>query len=182
MRILTGRLRGKTIPLTLTQSLRPTQDKVRKAVFDTLQDYTEGKRVLDLYSGTGALGLEALSRGAAFVRFVEHDRTQAARLEKLLQRWGLAPLARVDALDVLRAIDRAGFRKEQYDLVLADPPYLENRGADTLAALAGAGVVKPGGFVIVECGKRETMPEEVQPLKRIRDRRYGQSRLVIYRA
>lgn len=180
MKILTGRLRGKTIPLAPSQALRPTADKVRKAVFDTLQDYVEGKRVLDLYSGTGAMGLEALSRGAAFVRFVEHDKAGARRIENLLERWGLASSSRVDAMDVLRALDRMG-ETSPYDLVLIDPPYTENRGADTLRALADALIVSPGGFVIVECGKREKMPEETGPFKMIRDRRYGQSRLVIYR-
>lgn len=182
MRILTGRFKGRAIPLVENPSLRPTADKVRKAVFDTFQDFVEGKRVLDLYSGTGALGLEALSRGAAFVRFAEHDRAQAKRIERTLKSWGLESRSRVDALDVLRAIDRAGFRGDRYELVLADPPYKENRGADTLRALAEARVVEKGGFVVVECGRAEKMPKESGPFQMIRDRRYGQSRLVIYRA
>lgn len=181
MKILTGSLRGRTIPFTPDPKLRPTADKVRKAVFDTLQDYAKGKRVLDLYSGTGAMGLEALSRGAAFVRFVERDRAQARRIETLLKRWHLESSSEVEALDVLRAIDRLGFQGERYDLVLIDPPYKENLGSETLRALAEAGLVEKDGFVVVECGKREEVAKEMPPFKLVRDRRYGQSRLMFYR-
>ncbi len=181
MRILTGRFKGRLIPLVENPELRPTADKVRKAVFDTLQDFTQGKRVLDLYSGTGSLGLEALSQGAVFVRFVEQDKAQAGRIEKTLKTWGLESSSCVDPMDVMRAIDRAGARGDRYQLVITDPPYADNRGAATLKALAEAGIVEKGGFVVMECGKRESMPKQAAPFILLRDRKYGQSRLVFYR-
>ena len=180
MKILTGKFRGRDIPLIPNPELRPTADKVRKAAFDTLQGYAEGKRVLDLYSGTGAMGLESLSQGASYVRFVEQDREQARRLEALVKRWGFESSTAVDAMDALRAIDRAGFRKDVYDIVIMDAPYKTNRGAETLKALADSGIVAKKGFVFVECGKRETLPEEMPPFKIVRDRRYGQTRVAIY--
>ena len=180
MKILTGRFRGRDIPLVSNPELRPTADKVRKAAFDTLQGYAEGKRVLDLYSGTGAMGLESLSQGASYVRFVEQDREQANRIKELVKRWGFESTTDVDAMDALRAIEGAGFRKDSYELVFMDAPYKLNRGAETLKALADSGIVAKGGFVFLECGKREELPEELLPFKRVRDRRYGMTRVAVY--
>ena len=181
MKILTGFLRGRKLPLVPNPALRPTADKVRKAVFDVFQGHVQGKRVLDLYSGTGAMGFEALSQKAAFVRFVERDRSQARHIEATLKRWRLTSSAAVNALDALRMVDRLGLKKEIYDLVFIDPPYGENLGSETLKALSEAGLVGKGGFVVIECGKREILPEKVADLSVVRDKKYGQSRLVIYR-
>ncbi len=180
MKILTGNFRGRNIPLIPNPELRPTADKVRKAAFDTLQGYAEGKRVLDLYSGTGAMGLESLSQGAAYVRFVEQDREQARRIEALVKRWGFETSTDVDSMDALRAIDRAGFRKDSYDLVFMDAPYKSKRGEETLRAIADSGIVVKGGFVFLECGKSEILPEVMPPFKIVRDRRYGMTRVVVY--
>ncbi len=182
MKILTGNFRGRDIPLTPNPELRPTADKVRKAAFDTLQGYAEGKRVLDLYSGTGAMGLESLSQGAAYVRFVEKDREQARRIEALVKRWGFESSTDVDAMDALRAIDRAGFRKDSYDLVFMDAPYKSKLGLESLRALAESGIVAKGGFIFLECGKSENLSEEIPPFKIVRDRRYGMTRVVVYQS
>lgn len=180
MKILTGHFRGRNIPLVPGPELRPTADKVRKAAFDTLQGYAQGKRVLDLYSGTGAMGLESLSQGAAYVRFVERDREQARRLEALLKRWGFESSTDVDAMDAFRAIDRAGSRKDRYDLVFADAPYKLKQGAEMLKALADSGIVAKNGFVFLECEKREELPEAMPPFRKVRDRRYGMTRVAVY--
>lgn len=182
MKILTGNFRGRNIPLVSNPELRPTADKVRKAAFDTLQGYAKGKRVLDLYSGTGAMGLEALSQGAAYVRFVEQDREQARRLEALVDRWGFEASTDVDPMDALRAIDRAGFRKDNYELVFMDAPYKSKLGLETLKALGDSGIVAKGGFVFLECGKSEILPEGISPFKMVRDRRYGMTRVVVYQS
>ena len=180
MRILTGNIKGREIPMEPDPDIRPTADKVRKAIFDTLQGYAKGKRVLDLYSGTGALGFEAFSTGAAYVRFVESHAPAAKRIERTLKKWGLSENAAVDAMETLRAVDRAAFRKDSYELVFLDPPYKANRGAETLKALADADIVAKGGFVVVETWRKEVLPEELAPFKLLRDRRYGQSRVAFY--
>jgi 16S rRNA (guanine966-N2)-methyltransferase len=182
LKILTGKFKGRAITLVASPGMRPTADKVRKAVFDTLQDWTKGKAVLDLYSGTGAMGLEALSQGASSVRFVEVERAQARRIEDWLERYGLSAGNRVDAMDATRAIERASSAGDLFDLVIMDAPYKLNRGGATLSALFKAGIVRPGGFVVVECGKLEKLPEECGTWKQVRDRRYGQTRLVFYKA
>ena len=180
MRILTGSIRGRLIPMELNPDIRPTADKVRKAIFDTLQGWAKGKRVMDLYSGTGALGLEAISTGAAHVRFVEADGAAARRIETTLKKWGFSAISSVETMDALRAIDRAGFRRETFDLIFLDPPYKANKGAGTLKALADADIVAKGGFVVVETWRKEVLPEELAPFKLLRDKSYGQSRVAIY--
>ena len=180
MKILTGYLKGRALPFVPSADLRPTTDKVRKAMFDVLQDFIPGKRALDLYSGTGAMGLEALSQGAAFVCFVERNAARVRNIESALKRWKLEESSEVMRLDVLHALTRLGLGKESFDLVFIDPPYKENNGAETLNALDEAGIVADGGFVVVECGKREELPEKTKRFSVIRDKRYGQSRVVIY--
>ena len=180
MKILTGYLKGKTLLFEPEAQLRPTADKVRKAVFDVLQGYAEGKRVLDLYSGTGAMGFEALSQKASFVVFVEKDLPKVRRIEALLKRWKLDDSAEVICQDALGAVERLRMGGEVFDLVFMDPPYGGELGVDTLRVLAEAGVLNRGGFAFVETGRREDLPEEVVNLKMVRDRKYGQSRLRIY--
>jgi 16S rRNA (guanine966-N2)-methyltransferase len=180
MKILTGSLKGKTLPFVPNPAMRPTADKVRMAVLNVLQGFVGGKRVLDLYSGTGALGFEALSQDAAFVRFVESHRPQARRIESAIEEWGLGARADVSAMDALKLIEKLGSRSDRYDLVFMDAPYKANLAAATLAALQESGLVEPHGYVVVECGKYESLPETMGGFGILRDRRYGQSRLVIY--
>ena len=181
MKILTGYLKGKTLAFEAGGETRPTTDKVRKAAFDVLQGYAEGKRVLDLYSGTGAMGLEALSQKASFVLFVEKDPVKTKRIEVLLKRWDLEGSAEVLCSDAVHAVKRSELGGDNFDLVFLDPPYGEGLGAVTLGVLAEADILAEGGLVFVETGKKEDLPEEILLLKLVRDKKYGQSRLRIYR-
>lgn len=181
MKILTGYLKGRTLFFEPSAELRPTADKVRKAVFDVLQGFAAGKRVLDLYSGTGAMGFEALSQKASFVLFVEKDPLKIRRIEAALKRWHLEDSAEVLCLDALQAVERLKLSGESFDLIFLDPPYGEGLGIETLRAVAKADTLKKDGLVFVEAGKREDFPEEVFGLKNVRDKKYGHTRMVVYR-
>jgi 16S rRNA (guanine966-N2)-methyltransferase len=181
MKILTGFLKGRTLVFEPDAQLRPTTDKVRKAVFDVLQGYPAGKRVLDLYSGTGAMGFEALSQEASFVLFVEKDRFKTKRIESALKRWRLEDSAEVLCMDAMIALEHLKLSGEAFDLVFLDPPYGGALGDQTLRALAKADLLNEGGLVFVETAKKEDLPEKVLNLKVVRDKKYGQSRLRVYR-
>ncbi len=181
MKILTGFLKGRSFSFEPSDDLRPTADKVRKAAFDVLQGYAEGKRVLDLYSGTGAMGFEALSQKASYVLFVEKDAPKVKRIEIMIKRWNLEDSAEALCSDSLLALERLKLDRDVYDLVFLDPPYGEGLGERTLHELAKADFLKPGGLVFVETGRREDLPEKVSGLILVRDKKYGQSRLRIYR-
>jgi 16S rRNA (guanine966-N2)-methyltransferase len=152
VRILAGRWRGKR--LEVPRSARPTSGRAREALFDILQDSVVGGRVLDLYAGSGAIGLEALSRGAAEAVFVETDRRA---LDVNLSRCTpTAETVQVIAGDARRAIDRLAREKRRFDLVFADPPY--SRGAFSLSGSIGE-LVAPGGRLVLQTDADREAPE-----------------------
>jgi 16S rRNA (guanine(966)-N(2))-methyltransferase RsmD len=177
VRIIAGSRRGARIVAPRGTDTRPTPDRVREAAFNLIGP-VEGARVLDLYAGSGAMGLEALSRGATRVTFVEHDPAAIQAIERNLDKLGLtgAELARVDAVSRVRADARAGTR---YDLVLIDPPYRMLDDALTRLAPHLPAIVSPGGLVVVESAAREE-PELPLPLRT--SRRYGSTRLTLFDA
>lgn len=156
---------------------RPTPDRVREAAFNLIGP-VDGARVLDLYAGSGAMGLEALSRGAARVTFVELDRAAIRAIERNLDKLGLsgAEVARADVVSHVSADARRGSR---YDLVLIDPPYRMLDNALTRLAPHLPSIVSPGGLVVVESSAREE-PELPLPLRTAR--RYGSTRLTLFHA
>ena len=139
MRIIAGERRGHTIFAPRGRETRPTSDRVRENVFNIVAPWVEGARVLDLYAGSGAMGLEALSRGAATAVFVENDREARRTIDRNLDKLGLTG-ARVVAQDALRALAAEAAAGRRYDLVLVDPPYemfssLQNKLSQYLPAV-----------------------------------------------
>ena len=180
MRITGGELCGRVLAVPKSGGLRPTQDRVREALFSILQCEIPGAAFLDLFAGTGAVGLEALSRGAASAEFVEADQRHMEALRRNVAMAGPRAAAVVRA-DAYRYI--AAYRGPGFDIAFADPPYAlgEERGyAQVLAALAGRGVVKPGGLFVAEMTAVQRA-EETPGWELLRDRRYGKTRLCIWR-
>jgi len=159
--------------------VRPTADRVREAVFNILGSRTEGARVLDLFAGTGALGLEALSRGALSAVLVESDpRTFAVMRRNVLELGasGAEPLL-MDYRAALRVLTR---RCSRFDLAFLDPPYGKGIAARSADDLAGAGVLEPGGTVVVEEAERTGELPFPPGWERFEDRRYGDTRVMIF--
>ena len=177
MRIIAGRLRGRDLG-AVPAGVRPTSDRVRESLFGRLGPL-DGCRVLDLFAGTGALGIEAFSRGAEGVVFVERSRRVAADLRRRIGRLGLggSPDLRVLGLDATRAIRRleeeAG---PAFDLAFIAAPYASDDRLTSLDALLSSGLLAPGATVVVEGPKRHPVPP--RPGARVVDERdYGDSRL-----
>jgi 16S rRNA (guanine966-N2)-methyltransferase len=177
MRVIAGRLGGRRLSAPRGRTTRPTSDRVREALFSMLGPI-EDASVLDLFAGTGALGIEALSRGAAGALFVERDAAAVATLKDNLARLELAePRARVRVGDALAALRSARGAGETYDLVFVDPPYSQLRDFEReLSALLSA-VLAPGGRVVVESDRRA--PAEL-PLTVARRKRYGDTTITIH--
>jgi 16S rRNA (guanine966-N2)-methyltransferase len=178
VRIVAGVAGGRRLAVP-PSGTRPTSDRVREAVFSTLQARRdlEGARVLDLYAGSGALGLEALSRGAAHVRFVESDRRAAAVVRRNVEALGLGGpdgnAVQVTAADVAVVL-RSG-ADQPYDVVLADPPYALSDGAlgAVLSALIKGGWLAPAALIIVERSVRASPPAWPEGVFELMNRRYG---------
>jgi 16S rRNA (guanine966-N2)-methyltransferase len=180
MRVIAGQYRGRRLRSPKGLATRPTSDRARESLFALLGDVT-GSRAIDLFAGTGALGIEALSRGAAHVVFVERDREALEVARANLQALGVGPdRGSLRHEDALRALGRARDRKETYDLVLIDPPYGQARewGARLSALLPQ--LLQPGARLVAESDHRAPLELESE-LELVRQRRYGNTEIRIYR-
>jgi len=177
MRVIAGKFRGRRLKGPAHPGLRPTSARVRKALFDIIGPRVTGARILDLFAGTGSLGIEALSRGAASVAFVECDRRAVMLLRANLAALGLgAAETEVIRAPVAEALPRLAALGDRYNLVLADPPYETGLVNRTLAALVDGRHLAPGGLVVIEhrAGEDLTAPPGMMLLDR---RRYGDTGL-----
>ena len=160
MRITSGVHRGRRLSAPAGQATRPTSDRARQAVFNMLEHAPwsaglRGARVIDLFAGSGALGLEALSRGAAFCLFVETDASARGALRDNIEGLGLFGATRIHRSDATDLGVRPGSAGEAFDLALLDPPYRQGLGERALAALAAGGWLRPGAVCVLERGAGE---------------------------
>ena len=173
MRVIAGRFKGRRLKPPTWEGLRPTSDKLRETLFNILAARIEGARVVDGSAGTGAVGVEALSRGAAHVTFVDNDRRAAALTAANVSACGAAADVTIETGDVATVLRR---HTAAFDVIWLDPPY----GHDSYEALdAAAGALTPGGLVVLE---RPTRREPAVPptLTRIRDVKSGDSTLTFF--
>ena len=179
MRITGGKFGGRNLKVPRSDAIRPTQDRVREALFSILAPEIAGSDFLDLFAGCGAVGLEALSRGARSATFVEQNRRHLAVLNENLGAVGQN--AAVIAADCYRYL--ATYAGPGFSIAFADPPYAlgEEKGyAQVLATLAARGVVRPGGLFVAEMTAVQRA-EETPGWDLLRDRTYGKTRLCIWR-
>jgi 16S rRNA (guanine966-N2)-methyltransferase len=177
MRVISGTAKGMRLRAPRGAKVRPTADHVRQALFDILGQRCTGLRVLDLFAGSGALGIEALSRGAAEAVFVESDPAAVRAILANLGATGLGELASVRRADAVRFVARPP--REPFDLLFLDPPY--ERGlafvARVLAKLVPGGWIRPGGTVVAEAEAGEL--DLPAPLRETRTRRFGRTQITV---
>ncbi|MCC5948069.1 MAG: 16S rRNA (guanine(966)-N(2))-methyltransferase RsmD [Nitriliruptoraceae bacterium] len=175
MRVIAGAAKGRRLTVPTGEHVRPTADRTKEALFGSLQSVVVGAHVLDLYAGSGGLGLEAASRGAASVTFVERDRRALEALRHNVELVDL-PGCEIVARPVEAAIAH-GFGARRFDLVLADPPYDldEDAVAGLLASLVA--LLAPGAILVVERGSRSPAPRWPAHVEVHEPRRYGAATL-----
>lgn len=185
MRVIGGEQKGRRLLEPKDKQIRPIRDQVRGAIFEIVRELVPGSRFLDLFAGTGSVGIEALSRGARECTFVDHL-PEAVRLIKMnLAKLGLLSRARVYQLDVFEALERFERRGRRFELIFIGPPYGEGLAARTLERL-GLGsppLVEEDGLVITEVFKkeREELKERYGRLVLYQERRYGDNLVLFYR-
>jgi len=177
LRITGGELGGRRLTAP-RRGVRPSADRVRESLFAILGDLA-GAAVLDLFAGSGALGIEALSRGASSLVCVERSRPTLAVLRGNLESLGLASVARVVAGDAEAAIARLGRAGERFDLVLLDPPYAPDAGHAALVALGKVGLLAPEAMVVLERSKSHPVGA-VTGLRHLEDRPYGDTVITLF--
>ena len=180
MRIIAGEFRGRRLA-AVKGRIRPTSDRVREAIFNVLGPLVVEARVLDLFAGTGALSLEALSRGARDAVLVEDQGAALEVLRRNLASLGLENQVRVLPIPVQKALKRlAGQGEQRFTLIFLDPPYERGLALKTLTALQGFGILLPEARIIAEHSQRESLPEQVGQLTLRQCRRYGDTQVAFY--
>lgn len=178
MRVITGTARGKRLGQLQGMDTRPTTDQVKESMFNIIQFNVEGGRVLDLFAGTGQLGIEALSRGAESCVFVDQRRDAVQLIRSNLKLCGLTDKARVvqgESLSILSTL------RERFDLVFLDPPYGKGILENALNKLAEIDMLTENGIIICESSVEQVMPELPAPYQKGREYRYGKIKLTVYR-
>jgi 16S rRNA (guanine(966)-N(2))-methyltransferase RsmD len=179
MRVIAGRFKGRRLEAPRWEGIRPTSDKLRETLFNVLAPHVDGARVLDGFAGTGAVGLEALSRGAHHVTFVERDRRAAALIAANLARCGVEEGYTIECGDVASVLRRAP-AGTAFDLILLDPPYEADPDMVTGALAASVDRLAPDGLLVLERATRREPP--IPPrLERVRDVVSGDSTLTFVR-
>lgn len=181
MRVIAGAWGGRRLVAPRGSVTRPTSDRVREAVLMALEPL-EGCVVVDLFAGSGGLGIEALSRGAAHAHFVETDHRALAALATNLEALGAVERATVWRLELPRGLDRIAAPLAHADVVFADPPYGGDPARRVLAALGEPARLRGGARVVLEHHTKDVLPERVGALERVRSRRYGETQVSWYDA
>ena len=181
MRIISGTHRGLTLRTLKGANLRPTSEQLRETLFDVLGPRVAGSRFLDAYAGSGAVGLEGLSRGAREVVFIEHHRPAVELIRKNLAALGIESGCRLMTSPVLDALDRLDEERAAFDFVFLDPPYAEVREYHhALRQLARSTLLTPDSLVIAEHSRHMFLEESYGHLRRTRQIRHGDAQLAFY--
>ncbi|MBQ7438076.1 MAG: 16S rRNA (guanine(966)-N(2))-methyltransferase RsmD [Oscillospiraceae bacterium] len=174
MRVITGIAGGRKLKSPEGEAVRPTTDQVKQAIFNILQFDLEGRRVLDLFGGTGQLGIEALSRGAREAVFTDSSRTSVQLIRENLKRCGLeGKVLQTDALSYLA-------RGEKFDVIFIDPPYDSGLYQAVLERINAVDNLTEGGIIVCEARAATELPELAPPYRKLRERRYGTVKICLY--
>ena len=178
MRVITGKARGVVLKTPDGMLTRPTADRVKEALFSIIQFEIPGARVLDLFGGTGQLGIEALSRGAASAVFVDARDDACKLIRENLKRTGMegqGKVVRSDYLQYLRAC------KEKFEIIILDPPYAEVFLENAIKSITEIDILQSGGIIIAERPLGKELPWEFTGYTRSKDYKYGKTVLTLYR-
>lgn len=174
MRVITGIAGGRKLKSPEGEAVRPTADHVKQAMFNILQFDLEGRRILDLFGGTGQLGIEALSRGAREAVFTDSSRTSIQLIRENLKRCGLeGKVLQTDAFSYLA-------RGEKFDVIFVDPPYDGGLYQAILERINAVDNLTEGGIIVCEARAGTELPELSAPYCKLRERRYGNVKICIY--
>ncbi len=177
MRIITGKFKGRKLYTPKDRHVRPTSDRVKEAIFSMLGDTITDNRVLDLFAGTGSLGLESLSRGASHCVFVDNNRDSIQLIKDNINHLGASKESTVISGDYRIALNQV---KDPFDLIFIDPPYHVEEIEDILLTIDKKGLLEEDGAIVVERDHRHTLPDEVGSFRTTKSKKYGTTHITFY--
>ena len=178
MRVISGKARGVTLGTPKGEQTRPTADRVKEALFSIIQFDLPGAKVLDLFGGTGQLGIEALSRGAMHAVFVDARAEACSLIKENLKRAKMESDAAVVRCDYLQYLNRC---KDKFDIIILDPPYAEVFLENALKLITEIDILQSGGIIVAERPLGKDLPWDFPGFSRSKDYKYGQVLLTLYR-
>ena len=178
MRVISGTARGRHLKELQGMETRPTTDRVKEALFNIVQFELPGRQVLDLFAGTGQLGVEALSRGAARCTFVDQRRDAAALVRENLKLTGLSQQAQVVQADSISFLMSC---REKFDVIFLDPPYLTGVLEKAVETVSAFDILREHGIMVCESPLEQELPTLAAPYERGKEFRYGKIKLTVYR-
>lgn len=181
MRVIGGRAKGRRLLAPKGQAVRPTADRVKESLFNILPRDLSGKKVLDLFAGTGNLSIEALSRGAAHALLIDASARSAAAMKANLRRLGFEAQSEVWIAPVTRSLRSLARRKETFDYIFLDPPYDHGLATSSLELIAQSNLLRDTGTVVIEHSAREPVKPLYESLQLRDQRRYGDTLLSFYK-
>jgi 16S rRNA (guanine966-N2)-methyltransferase len=175
VRVISGTFKGRRLVAPAGMAIRPTADRIKESLFNIMSGSIHDKRVLDLFAGTGALGIEALSRGAVFAVFVDRAKMALSTIRQNIQALGLDDRTRIIRWDILKGLNCLTSEQQAFDLVFMDPPYATGAVAPALTALISSNALAPGARIVIEHSAGESLVPAIDMLALVDQRRFGKT-------
>ncbi|MBB6217826.1 16S rRNA (guanine(966)-N(2))-methyltransferase RsmD [Anaerosolibacter carboniphilus] len=180
MRVIAGELRGRKIKAPDGLHTRPTTDRVKESIFSMIYSHLADSIVLDLFAGSGSLGIEALSRGAQKAYFIENNKQSLGIVKENLTILGLLDQSVVLLTDAIRALKEFAIKGEKFDIIFLDPPYMKGFIIPCVEGIEVNGLLNTDGIIVIEHKVEDVLPDEIGNLLKMKDRRYGDTNISIY--
>ncbi|WP_420854662.1 16S rRNA (guanine(966)-N(2))-methyltransferase RsmD [Salipaludibacillus agaradhaerens] len=182
MRVISGKQKGTSLKSVPGHSTRPTTDKVKEAIFNMVGPYFNGGMMLDLYAGSGAMGIEALSRGMSKAVFVDRDRKAIETIYSNLKTVRCLEEAEVFKNEAKRALNAIKKKERQFDLIFLDPPYAKQTLADELAFIDTHNILLQGGYIVAEHSSKVLLDNHYKTFRQTKEERYGDTSVTIFKS
>lgn len=180
MRVIAGQLKGRKLKAPSGLNTRPTTDRVKESIFSMIHPYLMDSMVLDLFSGTGSLGIEALSRGAKKAYFVDHNKQSISIIRENISNLGLLDQSVILFSDAIKALKELALKNEKFDIIFLDPPYAKGLIIPCIQEIENNLLLRSEGMIVVEHDPEDRLPEMIGKLHKRKDRRYGNTNISIY--
>lgn len=182
MRIIAGKYRSRLIKSPKDAEVRPTKDRIREALFNIIREYIDGADVLDIFAGSGAFGIEAISRGAESATFIDGEKACIKTIEENVKTLGIdAGKVKLLRMDAFKAVDKLCNEGKKFDIILFDPPYYKDIAKKCLIKLGERDILKPHCIIIAEHHKKDILPAETGSITSYRVACYGDVCLTFYK-